>query len=167
MCDMDKNKNKTRLNKGDCGKNPAPDFHRRYCGIVGSLEYLVTMSRPDLAWAYFELSKYVQFPGGKSHARRLTLFSVLGIKRFATLVTLTKKLTFCGAGWMRIGPEITHARRSHTGYILMMNSGPIAWNSRRQNNVSLSTSEAEYVEASQAGNEAMYLREKLTDFGYS
>jgi len=49
----------------------------------------------------------------------------------------------------------------------MMNSGPIDWNSRRQNNVSLSTSEAEYVEASQAGNEAMYLREKLTDFGYS
>ena len=51
---------KTRLNKGDCDKNPAPDFHRRYYGIVGSLGYLVTMTRPDLAWAYFELSKYMQ-----------------------------------------------------------------------------------------------------------
>jgi len=56
----------TRLNKEDCDKNPAPDFHRRYRGIVGSIAYLVTMTRPDLAWAYSELSKYVQFPG-KTH----------------------------------------------------------------------------------------------------
>jgi len=53
----------TRLNKGDCDKNTAPDFHRRNRGIVGSLGYLVTMTRPDLAWAYSKLSKYVQFPG--------------------------------------------------------------------------------------------------------
>ena len=53
----------TRLNKGDCDKNSAPDFHRRYRGIVSSLGYLVTMTRPVLAWAYSELSKYVQFPG--------------------------------------------------------------------------------------------------------
>ena len=43
-----------------------PDFHRRYRGIVGSLGYLVTTTRPDLAWAYSELSKYVQSPG-KNH----------------------------------------------------------------------------------------------------
>ena len=41
-------------------------------------------------------------------------------------------------------------RRSHTGYILMMNGGPISWKSHRQDNVSLSTSESEFVAASQA-----------------
>jgi len=56
----------TRLNKDDCEKNPAPDFHRRYRSIVGSLGYLVTITRQDLAWAYFELSKYVHVPG-KNH----------------------------------------------------------------------------------------------------
>jgi len=61
----------------------------------------------------------------------------------------------------------TDTRRSHTGYILMMNGGPISWKSRRQDNVSLSTSEAQFVAASQAGQEAIYLRETLTDFGYS
>ena len=55
-----------RLNIDDCDKNPAPNFHRRYRGIVGSLGYLVTMTRPDLAWEYSELSKHVQFPG-KNH----------------------------------------------------------------------------------------------------
>ena len=48
-----------------------------------------------------------------------------------------------------------------------MNDGPISWKSRRQDNVSLSTSEAEFVAASQAGQEAIYLREMLTDFGFS
>ena len=61
----------------------------------------------------------------------------------------------------------TDTRRSHTGYILMMNDRPISWKSRRQDNVSLSTSEAEFVATSQAGQEAICLRETLTDFGFS
>ena len=48
-----------------------------------------------------------------------------------------------------------------------MNGGPISWKSRRQDNVSLSTSEAEFVAASQAGQETIYLRETLTDSGFS
>ena len=52
----------TRLNKDDCDKNLAPDFYRRYRGMVSSLDYLITMTRADLAWAYSKLSKYLQFP---------------------------------------------------------------------------------------------------------
>jgi len=48
----------------------------------------------------------------------------------------------------------------------MMNGGPISWKSRRQDNASVSTSEAKFVAASQAGQEAIYLRETLTDFGF-
>ena len=47
-----------------------------------------------------------------------------------------------------------------------MNGGLISWKSRRQNNVFLSTSEAEFVADSQAGQKALYLRETLKDFGY-
>ena len=61
----------------------------------------------------------------------------------------------------------TDTSRSHTGYILMMNGGPISCKSRRQDNVSLSTSEAKFVAASLAGQEAIYLPEMLTNFGFS
>ena len=49
-----------------------------------------------------------------------------------------------------------------------MNGGPISWKSRRQDNVSLpvSISEAKFVAAGQAGQEAFYLRETLKDSGY-
>ena len=46
----------------------------------------------------------------------------------------------------------------------MLNGGAISWKSRRQDSVSLSTSEAEYVAASQCGQEVLYLREILRDF---
>jgi len=46
----------------------------------------------------------------------------------------------------------------------MMNGWPIFWKSQRQDKVSLSTSEAECVAASQADQRAIYLRETLTDF---
>jgi hypothetical protein len=55
-----------RLTKEQCDPHPEPAFHCRYRGIVGSLGYLVNMTRPDLAWSYSELSKYVQNPG-KAH----------------------------------------------------------------------------------------------------
>jgi hypothetical protein len=48
----------------------------------------------------------------------------------------------------------------------MMNGSPISRKSQRQDNVSLSTFkfEAESVAASQAGQEAIYLCETLTEF---
>jgi len=52
----------TRLSKDNCDPSSKPDFHKRYRGIVDSLGYLVTMTRPDLAWFYAGLNKYVQFP---------------------------------------------------------------------------------------------------------
>ena len=58
----------------------------------------------------------------------------------------------------------TDTRRSHTGYVLMFNGGAVSWKSRRQDSVSLSTSEAEFVAASQCGQEVLYLREILLDF---
>jgi len=57
----------TRLSNDHCDPSPKPDFHKCYRSIVGSLGYLVTTTRPDLAWSYSELSKYVQFPVKVTH----------------------------------------------------------------------------------------------------
>ncbi len=47
-----------------------------------------------------------------------------------------------------------------------LTGGAVSWKSRRQDCVSLSTSETEYVAASQCGQEVIYLREILRDFGF-
>ena len=52
-------------------------------------------------------------------------------------------------------------RRSHNEYVLMLNGGAISLKSHRQDSVSLSINEAEYIAASQCGQEVVYLREIL------
>ena len=54
-------------------------------------------------------------------------------------------------------------RRSHTGFVLMMNGGPISWKSRRQDSVVLSTSEADYITASLCEQEIVYICVILRD----
>ena len=53
------------------------------------------------------------------------------------------------------------SRKSVTGYLMSLNGGPIAWKAARQGGVTLSSSEAEFVAASQAGKEVLYLRALL------
>ena len=50
--------------------------------------------------------------------------------------------------------------------LMSLNGGPISWKSSRQGGVTLSSSEAEFVDASQAGQEVVYLRALLRGFGY-
>lgn len=57
-------------------------------------------------------------------------------------------------------------RRSTSGYIFLLTNGPVTWRSRRQNVVSLNTTEAEYIAASLASKEVLWLRKFLSDIGY-
>jgi hypothetical protein len=54
-----------------------------------------------------------------------------------------------------------------TGYLMCLNGGAISWRSTRQGGVTLSSSEAEFVDASQAGQEVVHLRVLLRRFGYT
>ena len=52
-------------------------------------------------------------------------------------------------------------RKSRSGFILMMNNGPIAWGSRKQTCTSVSTTESEYVAACLATQELLWMRRLL------
>jgi hypothetical protein len=103
------------------------------------------MTRPNLSFAYSELNKYVQSPG----------------------LPHMPVWDWVDSDWA----GDTDTRRSHAvycdTYILMLNDGPISWKSRRQDSVDLSTSEAEYMTASEVGKEIQYLRALLHDVGFT
>jgi len=46
-------------------------------------------------------------------------------------------------------------RKSTTGYVFMINNGPVSWSSHKQTSVALSTFEAEYMSLSDASREAI------------
>ncbi|GJQ86528.1 hypothetical protein Trydic_g10428 [Trypoxylus dichotomus] len=61
---------------------------------------------------------------------------------------------YCDADW---GNDLDN-RRSVSGYVFISQGGPIAWCTKRQPTVALSTAEAEYVSISVATQQASWLR---------
>jgi hypothetical protein len=58
------------------------------------------------------------------------------------------------------------SRRSVSGYVFDVTGGAVLWASKRQPTVALSTTEAEYMAASNATKEAIWLRVLLEDLGF-
>ena len=159
----------TRLTKKDSPEAVDPRLHKRMRSITGCLSYLVNMTRPDLAFTYSQLSKFVQSPGPVHLAAAERALAYLrgtydeGITFFDPGEGRRNKLT----GWVdsdfAADPD---TRKSMTGYVFSLNGGAVSWRSSRQGGVTLSSAEAEFVAASQAGQEAVYLRALLRGFNF-
>lgn len=70
---------------------------------------------------------------------------------------------FCDADWGRDPGD----RRSVSGYVFTMGGGAVSWKVKRQLVVALSTAEAEYLAASQATREAIWMRHFFEEIGRS
>ena len=68
---------------------------------------------------------------------------------------------YCDADWAGDLDE----RKSTTGYAFYVGDGLVSWNSKRQTTVALSTAEAEYMSATQATKEALWLKQLLNELG--
>ena len=156
--------------------DPSPDlenFETSMCGdnvpyreAVGSLMYLMTCTRPDLATSVSFVSKYLSEP-------RVNHW--LAVKRIFRYVAKTINFGimfrreqdrpiitgFSDADW---AGDVA-SRKSRSGYIFVMGGGAVSWKSKLQDIVTLSTAESEYVAATEAGKEAIWLSGLLTDLG--
>ena len=55
--------------------------------------------------------------------------------------------------------------KSQTGYVFKVNGGAVSWSSGKQPIVTQSTMESEYVAATDAANEAVWLRKFIIELG--
>jgi hypothetical protein len=135
-----------------------------YRSAVGSLIYLVTGTRPDIAVAVGEVSKYLENPGRLHWAAVKRILRYLkGTLEMSLLVKpeSTDVVGYSDADWA----GDTDTRRSTTGNIFKFGGTPICWKSKRQPTVALSTAEAEYMSLAHAAQTAIWLRRLLNDLG--
>ena len=59
-----------------------------------------------------------------------------------------------------------NTRRSTSGYMFMMASGPVSWSSKRQQTVSLSTTEAEYIAMTRGSQQSLWMHNFLAKIGF-
>jgi hypothetical protein len=140
-----------------------------YLQAVGSLMYLATATRPDISYAVGVLARFSKNPGLQHWKAVKHLFRYLK-------GTLDLKLTYApvphSTELFTTYTDADHAGnpdngRSTGGYIVKMGTGAISWSSRLQVIVALSTTEAEYVASTSAGQEILWLRNLFTELGYT
>lgn len=149
-----------------CIENCKKANQHEYQSIIGALTYLAITTRPDILHTVNKLAQRNTDP----HVEHLV--AVKNILRYLA-GTANYKLTFkagqkdvfgyADADWA----SCTTDRKSYTGYIFFINGCAVSWESRKQNAVALSSTEAEYMAMSNAAKEAIYLRRLLTEIEYS
>ena len=128
-----------------------------YRSLIGSLRYL-THTRPDLLFSVGILSRYMESP---------TLEHYNGVKRILRYIKGTKDFGLLyKKGDMRgelIGFSDSdfagdcHDRKSTSGYIFLFGGMAVSWSSQKQSIVALSSCEAEYIAATSATCQAIWM----------
>jgi len=126
-----------------------------YRQVVGSLMYLMQGTRPDIAFSVGLVSRFLSAPR-ESH------WSV--VKQIVRYISGTLDLGISGYADADWGNDL-NTRRSVSGYCFIIGNGVVSWRSKRQSLVSRSSTEAEYISASEATAEAVWLRGLLGDMG--
>ena len=128
-----------------------------YRSLVGSLIYL-TNTRPDIQHAVSIVSRFMSKPS-KSHftAAKRILRYVKGTKNFGIIYKAESDCDLIGYTDSDWAGSIDD-RKSTTGYIFLLGSKIISWATKKQKTVALSSAEAEYMAATSATCEAVWLR---------
>eukprot|EP00253_Pinus_taeda_P018863 PITA_18863 len=150
-----------KLSKEDSSKDFDPNLYKI---IVGSLMYL-TLTRPDIMFVVSLISRFMERPK-EAHwqGEKRILRYVKGTKRFGILYTVSESSDLVGYTDSDCAGSVDD-RKSTSGYLFHMGSGAISWASKKQPIVALSTAEAEYVAATVATCQGVWMRRMLRSLG--
>jgi hypothetical protein len=142
---------------------PIPRSDFPYQSLVGGLLYASTGTRPDIAHAVALLAR-VNHCYTQAHVDALLrVLRYTYHTRDLGLVFGTSAdalLGYCDASYA----SDTAQRTSTSGYLYLSYGAAISWHSRKQDIVAQSTQEAEYIAASAAGKQGLWLRTLGSDF---
>ena len=132
-----------------------------YREAIGALMYCAVATRPDISFAVALLSQFLENPGdthwnGVKHIYRY----LLGTKHLQLVFGETKNSI---AGYTDADGATQEHRHAISGYAFLIDGGAVSWFSRKQEIVTLSTAEAEYVAATHAAKEAIWLKRLITE----
>ena len=139
-----------------------------YRNVVGSLQYLVRGSRPDIANAVRELSKFLTRYNKSHWEAALGLLGYLkGTKDYGLVYDgkMSSKITYQLYSDASFGTQ-SPDRKSVLGYLSMLAGGCVSYCSRRDTILATSTMYAEIASVSEGCKESEWLWELLKELGF-
>ena len=161
------------LTKADCPKSDEEkeEISRYpYRKALSGITWLTVVSRPDLAYAASQLGQYSTNPS-KTHWKALmcilkylqgTHDLALTLGRVSDADSDPDVITgHTDASWARDADD----HRSTSGYIFQLSNVVISWNSKKQSNIAMSSSEAKYVALAHGAKQALWLHYLTRNIG--
>ena len=144
-----------------------PLLTKKYQKLCGSVMYLSVWTRPDISFTVQQLAKYMANP--QPHHWNAAIHLLRYLKHTPILgITYTKSQhgpdhrldAFADSDFASC--PIT--RRSYNAFINMLGGGAVSWRCRQQKSVATSTTESEFVSASNCADEVLWIRRILEYF---
>ncbi|XP_057418507.1 uncharacterized mitochondrial protein AtMg00810-like [Lotus japonicus] len=149
-----------KLTKHDSGPDVDQSLYR---SMIGSLLYL-TASRPDIAFAVGVCARYQAAPK-ESHlaqVKRIIKY-VSGTGDYGIFYahhTNSSLVGYCDGDW----PGNADDRKSTSGRCFFLGNNLILWFSKKQNCVSLTTAEAEYIAVGNGCTQLLWMKQMLKEY---
>ena len=135
---------------------------QEYTQAIGSLMYVMNCTRPDIAYAVSELTRYTSNPGPAHWKAIVRVLRYLKYTQnyglhYSKYPAVLKG--YCDANWI----SDTKDSKSISGYLFTLGGGAMSWKSSKQKCIARSTMESEFIALDKAGEEAEWLRHFLED----
>ncbi|KAK1681285.1 hypothetical protein QYE76_042133, partial [Lolium multiflorum] len=136
-----------------------------YASAVGSIMYAMLCTRPDIAHAVSLTSRYQSDPGIEHWT---------AVKNILKYLKRTKDMFLCYGGDQElVVTSYTDASwntdpddsKSQSGYVFILNGAAVSWASSKQCTVAKSSTESEYIAASEASSEAVWMKRFIVELG--
>ncbi|XP_052193821.1 secreted RxLR effector protein 161-like [Diospyros lotus] len=127
-----------------------------YASAVGSLMYAMLCTWPDICFAVGMISRFQSNPGEAQWQAVKHILKYLKATKDYMLVYRADDLVPVGYTDSDFQAD-KDERKSTNGYVFTLSGGAISWRSIKQSCIADSTMEAEYVAASEASKEAVWL----------
>ncbi|KAJ1594194.1 hypothetical protein NDA11_001615 [Ustilago hordei] len=140
---------------------------KEYPVIVGKLLWVANSTRPDLSLTVGVLARHMREPSQEHYQAAQRVLRYLESTRQVGLVYRASEsqeplVAHSDANW---ASDATIQRRSTSGSVALVYGNPVAWKSVTQKCVSLSAVEAEFIAATEATREVLFLKQLLRSIG--
>ncbi|XP_058006640.1 secreted RxLR effector protein 161-like [Hevea brasiliensis] len=135
-----------------------------YASAIGSVIYAMLCTRPDVSYALSITSRYQANPGERHWTVVKNILKYLRRTKDMFLVYGDGELVVQGYSDASFQSDKDDSK-SQSGYIFIFNGGAVSWKSSKQETTADSTTEAEYISASEAAKEAVWIKKFITELG--
>ena len=135
-----------------------------YASAIGSIMYAMLCTRHDVAHSISVTSRYQSNPGEDHWKAVKNILKYLRRTKDIFLVFGGSELKIEGYTDSSFQSESDDSK-SMSGYVFTLNGGAISWKSSKQSTTADSTAEAEYIAASEAAKEAVWMRKFVSELG--